>query len=521
MKFIEDKDAIREVVFTRIHNMYDEAKKQEPKQRNIEDKSSTHIAQGEKKREADTKEFQDKVSKDATSASEETNEPKEAKGKTAVEVVSENSNKISEILWRVLSREKRKILDNIFEEQLKTANLFVANLDTKDEEFRRLFVQSKLAQRASAKEDNKQANAPVSAPAPEVKKPQVFSNLTDTQGKPLVANNQPEHFEEIVMEALLGDLAKSALGLKPSKVKEIQLNAKYVYNNCVLITAAELYLTNLMKAFAKSQGLDVDKNRYADQDFEEHITKKEAIKSIADSLNIDRSTLLDYVNKLELYTTLKSKGEDDFKGDDQNKFYAAERFIKNFEEKHNDKIKAIRDQLKDLKIFMTESIEPKQQELILEFKTAIVNWLRQKFKVTNLADVNQQRFNAYCNYLFTNKQFFIDQTQLLKRYAGNYNSIGISFYQALADFNALDKKTRSKLTEASFDEASNFQNLFPIIQKISKVIAVNVVREAQKEIDRIMPASYKAGVKVGEFLGRTLSGQSKTKPIETGTGTEG
>jgi hypothetical protein len=36
-----------------------------------------------------------------------------------------------------------------------------------------------------------------------------------------------------------------------------------------------------------------------------------------------------------------------------------------------------------------------------------------------------------------------------------------------------------------------------------------------------MPASYKAGVKVGEFLGRTLSGQSKTKPIETGTGTEG
>lgn len=522
MKFLEDKDAIREVVFTRIHNLYDEAAKKSKEKKadtSRADPASKKKAEDLSKAEQKNKEESDKFQKQAseistTDSQEEAVEDKpQTTGNTAIQVVKNNSATIFDVLWRFLTKPRRQVLDAIFYDALKKNDIFFADLNAKDEEFGKM-VSSKLAQ--NKKTEEKAAAQPKQ---PEKTEPVVSSVLKTTKGEPLPIK---ENFEELVMEALLGDIAKGILGLKPQKVKEIQLNAKTIYNNCVLILTLERYILNVLTAFMKQNNIKVESGRYGDEasfDEDNPEVRQQLLNTFSSIHNIAEPELKDLISALKTLRYLeKMKGnlsEDDIK-EQTNAKNGLEKLKKTMGDA---KFKSLVADLKKNKL-ITESIEIKEEELITEVFGTISNILKQTFKVIQLGDMNQQRFNAYCNYLFTNKQFFIEQTKMLNKYLGTYQTFGNSFYQILGDFNALDEDIKSKLVESSFSDASNFNNLFPVIEKVSKIIALTITREVKKEIDRIMPASYKAGVKTGEFLGRLVSGHSQTKPIESGTTAE-
>lgn len=503
MKFIEDKDAIREVVFTRIQNMHDliteitdeQLKKAEKLKRESDKKFKEQTAPVKKAVKSATqrkKESKPKkeIEQPPVQDQEVENKQKSAAGAITATVVFKNNAKlISDILWRFLTPERRKKIDTIFYEELKKNNLFVADLNAKDEEFESILNKKNAPQQTKTVE---------------------------------TASYNPD-FQDIIMEAILGDIAKSALGLKPQKVKEVQLNAKIIYNNCVLILTIERYLLNVINAFIKQNDIKVNRSRYGDElsfDEDNPEIRNQLINTFSTKYNIAETELKDLINALKTLRYLKKiKGdlsEEDIK-DKANANNGIEKLKTSMQKGQYEKL--VSDLTKNKLI--NESVEIKEAELITEVLTTISNFLKQNFKVIDLTGMNQQRFNVYCNYLFTNKQFFIEQTKMLNKYLGTYQSFGNSFYQILADFNTLEDDVKSKLIEATFSDASNFDNLFPVIEKVSKILALTITRDVKKEIDKIMPAAYKAGVKTGEFLGRLVSGNSQTKPINpTDGGTE-
>lgn len=449
----------------------------------------------------------------------ENNNSKEPK--TAIDFFSNNADLISEILWRFLTESRRKEIDSYFYEALKKNNVFISDLNAKDEDFAKALEDSKINKKESLKQKKQEAKDQSNkAQEPEEKEKENLSNTsTSTADQKFVYKQSfdPELFAELLNENVLKTIGQAISGMRPTKVKASQINAKSIYNNCVLILVIEIYLTTVMNTFKRIKNITV--NDIDDELSESGGLSNErfSLKQIVDIFpDLTITELKDYIrNKKTIYRLSRLP---DLEQEEQSEFSKLKRKTNKTEEKFPD----LKEELLKYKNLISvseltkleESVEFNGELIIEGVLETLSTFFKSKFKVIDLGKVTVAQFKQYCNYLFLNKQFFIQQAQMLNKYMGANRIYGIRFYKALEEFNSLPLSTRKALNSELFNEASSsFDNNFNSLKPLIKTIAYNIAIDTAKEIDSQMSGAFKAGVRVGDWIARKKSGQMQTRPI--------
>lgn len=433
---------------------------------------------------------------------EDTETKKEDTPITAISIFNDNYELIAQILWRFLSNNRRAQVDKIFYDALKENQVYVSDLNVKDEEFAQKLKDSALGKKLSKKQTQQTSQQ-------NQQEEPVVDNKQKTNEPPFAqdfASYMP-NVDNILQEAILKSAAQMLAGYEPVKIKESMINAKSIYNNCVLILLVEFYLSSVMNAFKKQKGIKEE-----DEDIDLSAIKDIEIRNLATELEIDTRTLRDYV---ELFREKRDK----------------ERIA----QKTSNDLKRIDELEKELKRSRFSKIRPemlfrmglvKDQESVQEsvivqegILSNIATIFKSRFKVIDLSQVKFDKFKSYVEYLFMNKQFFIQQNKMLTTYLTQHSrfSIGEKFYKSLAEFNTLSDAQKRKLTSSLFQENSeDLERGFEIIKPAIKILAENISNELIKEIDSKKSGAFKAGLKVGDWIKRATSGQMQTRPIGQG-----
>lgn len=403
---------------------------------------------------------------------------------TAISTFTKNIDIINAVLWGYLNPRRKKI-DDIFYKALKKNDLLNFDLDQE---------KSEAFKQQLSKPEKKELKQPTKQEI----KPAEKKIDTSTTSTAQFSSYIPDSFDDIISEAGIMDVlkttGKSLLGQKPTKMKEIAINSKMIYNNCVLILVIEFYLSAVLESFKKEKGIKTT-------DLDTNDTRNERYNGIKISI-------------LDAYGTyLKTMDNDKVSSRRRQRAF-------NEVQRLRSKYPTIDDTLKEYQANEGDSfIESVLPELMSEgLISAVKNLLTMKFKMVNFSEVSKEQFYKFSTYLFTNKQFFIEQTKTLTRYMGSISSdnygYGNGFYQSLSEFNTLDEDVKVELVNQSFElKNSGFDKLFSQLDKLIIILADRITIETKKEMNKAMGGEYQAGVKAGQFVGRLFSGQSQLKPI--------